>query len=150
MEEGTAASPLVYSLCRCVNRPMHLACQRELTSKTPAHANGYCAICNTPYTNVRTTSTTSLSLDGRKCMLVSVGTLVLTAIGAFEVSMYFVIGASHLQTTYLVLGLVILAVAVIFVSRTPTPTVQNLDPHQPYTSSPRQTLKVSSPVAGYL
>ena len=124
---------------------MHLACQRELTSKTPAHANGYCAICNTPYTNVRTTSTTSLSLDGRKCMLVSVGTLVLTAIGAFEVSMYFVIGASHLQTTYLVLGLVILAVALIFVSRTPTPTVQNLDPHQPYTSNPKQTLKFSSP-----
>ena len=125
---------------------MHLACQRELVSKTPAHASGHCAICNTAYTNVLTTSTTSLSLEGKKCVLVSVGTLVLTAVGAFEVYMYFDIGASYLQTTCLVLGLVVLAVALIFVSRTPTPTVQNLDiPTAVCTSNPKQPLKFSSP-----
>jgi len=144
MEEGRADAPLVNSVCHCANRPMHLACQRELTSKTPAHAGGYCAVCNAPYTNVRTTSKTALSPDGRKCVFVSVGTLLLMAIGGFEVSMYFAIGTSHLQVTYLVLGLVILAVALIFVSCTPTPTLCRTSITSPHLT---QTLKCPSPMA---
>ena len=108
MEEGTAASPLVNAVCRCAHRPMHLACQRELASKTPAHAGGNCAVCNSRYTNVHTTSKLELSDAGRRCVVVTVGTIVLAAIGSFEVSMYFVIGASDLQMTYLVVGLIIL------------------------------------------
>jgi len=65
-------------------------------------------------------------------VVVTVGTVVLAAIGAFEVSMYFVIGASDLQMSYLVVGLIILAVALVFVSRMPTPT----QIPQPYISSP--------------
>lgn len=122
MEEGTAASPLVNAVCRCAHRPMHLACQRELASKTPAHAGGNCAVCNSRYTNVHRTSKRELSADGRRCVIVTVGTFVLAAIGAFEVSMYFVIGASDLRMTYLLVGLSILAVALVFVSRMPTPT----------------------------
>ena len=130
MEEGTAASPLVNGVCRCAHRPMHLACQRELASKTPAHAGGNCAVCNSRYTNVHTTSKLELSDAGRRCVVVTVGTVVLAAIGAFEVSMYFVIGEcsdstcspSDLQMTYLVVGLIIIAVALVFVSRMPTPT----------------------------
>ena len=122
MEEGTAASPLVNGVCRCAHRPMHLACQRELASKTPAHAGGNCAVCNSRYTNVHTTSKLELSDAGRRCVVVTVGTIVLAAIGAFEISMYFVIGASALQMTYLVVGLIIIAVALVFVSRMPTPT----------------------------
>ena len=130
MEEGTAASPLVNGVCRCAHRPMHLACQRELASKTPAHAGGNCAVCNSRYTNVHTTSKLKLSDAGRRCVVVTVGTIVLAAIGAFEISMYFVIGASALQMTYLVVGLIIIAVALVFVSRMPTPT----QIPQPYTS----------------
>jgi len=111
---------------------MHLACQRELASKTPAHAGGNCAVCNSRYTNVHTTSKLELSDAGRRCVVVTVGTIVLAAIGAFEISMYFVIGASALQMTYLVVGLIILAVALVFVSRMPTPT----QIPQPYISSP--------------
>ena len=76
MEEGTAASPLVNGVCRCAHRPMHLACQRELASKTPAHAGGNCAVCNSRYTNVHTTSKLELSDAGRRCVVVTVGTIV--------------------------------------------------------------------------
>ena len=43
-----------------------------------------------------------------------------------QVSMHFVIGPSHLQTTYLVLGVVILTVALCFVSPCPSKQTSSL------------------------
>ena len=106
--EGPEGGELIRSICNCANRAIHLACQRELTRRTPAHANGYCAVCNTPCarapassstaphrtplikffvadlradTNVVAERRTRLTMDGRRCVALSLGALLLVAPG---------------------------------------------------------------------
>ena len=57
--EGPEGGELIRSICNCANRAIHLACQRELTRRTPAHANGYCAVCNTPCARAPASSSTA-------------------------------------------------------------------------------------------
>ena len=42
----------VFSVCECAGRFVHLECQRKMMAACATHAEGTCAVCKAPYTNV--------------------------------------------------------------------------------------------------
>ena len=61
-----------WRLCNCTDRLLHVECQRKIIQKTPSHALG-CPVCLTPYSNARSVINYSLSVEGRRLVLFTLG-----------------------------------------------------------------------------
>ena len=99
------------AVCLCVDRVIHLRCQRDLMYKTPSHQAG-CPVCKAPYNNVlRTKVRRKLTCEGWWLVGFLTCSSLLVIFSVCEVAMFILTG----RAGFLVLGILFFVAAIFIV-----------------------------------